>query len=113
MKTIITAAAFLALSITAAAAQTTSPVTNNPLRRPAPAATQPSTPAVQPAQPVASQSAEPKARRGKPSTGGNFAERRTRCSSEWKEAKAANKTGGQKWPQFWSACNTRLKAAGV
>ena len=37
------------------------------------------------------------------------AERRKKCSAEWKEAKAAGKTAGQKWPQFYSACNTRLK----
>jgi hypothetical protein len=37
------------------------------------------------------------------------AERRKKCSAEWKDAKAAGKTAGQKWPQFYSACNTRLK----
>ena len=37
------------------------------------------------------------------------AERRKKCSEEWKAAKAAGKTAGQKWPQFYSACNTRLK----
>ena len=37
------------------------------------------------------------------------AQRRTKCSEEWKAAKAAGKTGTQKWPQFYSACNTRLK----
>jgi len=37
------------------------------------------------------------------------AERRKRCSEEWKAAKAAGTTAGQKWPQFYSACNTRLK----
>lgn len=37
-------------------------------------------------------------------------DRQKRCSAEWKEAKAANKVpSGQKWPQFWSACNKRLK----
>ena len=38
-------------------------------------------------------------------------ERRKKCSAEWKEAKAAGKTAGQKWPQFYSACNKRLKGA--
>lgn len=37
-------------------------------------------------------------------------ERQRKCGAEWKEAKAANKlAAGQKWPQFWSACNKRLK----
>jgi hypothetical protein len=32
------------------------------------------------------------------------------CGGEWKAAKAANTTpAGQTWPQFWSACNARLK----
>ena len=39
-------------------------------------------------------------------------ERQKKCGAEWKEAKAASKIEkGQKWPQFWSACNKRLKAA--
>jgi hypothetical protein len=32
-----------------------------------------------------------------------------KCGAEWKEAKAANRTAGMKWPQFWSRCNARLK----
>jgi hypothetical protein len=37
-------------------------------------------------------------------------ERQKKCSVEWKEAKAGGKLDkGAKWPQFWSACNTRLK----
>ena len=36
-------------------------------------------------------------------------ERQRKCGAEWKEAKAASRTGGLKWPQFWSRCNTRLK----
>ncbi|MDB5512137.1 MAG: hypothetical protein JWR08_1620, partial [Enterovirga sp.] len=36
-------------------------------------------------------------------------ERQRKCGAEWKEAKAANRTGGAKWPQFWSRCNARLK----
>jgi hypothetical protein len=36
-------------------------------------------------------------------------ERRKKCSAEWKEAKAAGKTAGQKWPKFYSDCNKRLK----
>ncbi len=39
--------------------------------------------------------------------------RQTKCAAEWKETKAAGKVEkGQKWPQFWSACNKRLKTAG-
>jgi hypothetical protein len=36
-------------------------------------------------------------------------ERQRKCGAEWKEAKAAGKTGGLKWPKFWSQCNARLK----
>jgi hypothetical protein len=39
-------------------------------------------------------------------------ERQKKCGAEWKEAKTTGKIEkGQKWPQFWSACNKRLKAA--
>ena len=38
-------------------------------------------------------------------------ERMKTCSAEWKQAKAGGKIEpGMKWPKFWSACNTRLKA---
>jgi hypothetical protein len=40
-------------------------------------------------------------------------ERQRKCSTEWKEAKAANKTNGLKWPQFRSKCNARLKGKTV
>lgn len=36
-------------------------------------------------------------------------ERRKKCGAEWKEAKAAGKTNGVKWPKFYSQCNARLK----
>jgi hypothetical protein len=40
-------------------------------------------------------------------------ERQKKCGAEWKAAKAAGKIeSGMKWPQYWSACNKRLKAAG-
>jgi hypothetical protein len=40
-------------------------------------------------------------------------ERQKKCGAEWKAAKAAGKIEkGQKWPQYWSACNKRLKAGG-
>lgn len=50
----------------------------------------------------------------KPRTPGQLAsENRMRaCGEQWRAAKAANKVpAGQTWPQYWSACNTRLKAA--
>jgi hypothetical protein len=38
-------------------------------------------------------------------------ERQKKCGAEWKKAKAAVKIKkGMKWPQYWSACNKRLKA---
>lgn len=38
-------------------------------------------------------------------------ERQKKCATEWKETKAAGKVEkGMKWPQYWSACNKRLKA---
>jgi hypothetical protein len=35
------------------------------------------------------------------------------CAADWKTAKAEGHTAGQKWPQFWSACNKRKKAEGM
>lgn len=41
-------------------------------------------------------------------------ERQVKCSTEWKQAKEAKTLApGAKWPQFWSACNKRLKGANV
>jgi hypothetical protein len=41
-------------------------------------------------------------------------ERKKKCGVEWKEAKAAGTVPkGQKWPQYWSGCNKRLKATGA
>jgi hypothetical protein len=53
----------------------------------------------------------PAARSAKEPTVGQMAarERQRKCGAEWKEAKAANRTGGIKWPQYWSRCNARLK----
>jgi hypothetical protein len=62
------------------------------------------------AAPVAAQAAKPK----KEPTAAQLAarERQKACSAEWKKAKAGGTlVAGQKWPQFWSACNKRLKAA--
>jgi len=39
-------------------------------------------------------------------------ERQKKCGAEWKQAKADGKIEkGMKWPQYWSACNKRLKSA--
>jgi hypothetical protein len=36
------------------------------------------------------------------------------CAADWKTAKAEGQVpAGQKWPQFWSACNKRKKAEGM
>ncbi len=40
-------------------------------------------------------------------------DRQNKCGAEWKAAKTAGKIEkGMKWPQYWSACNKRLKAGG-
>ena len=52
---------------------------------------------------------------GKPFTPGQMAAhvRIRSCGEEWRGLKAANKIPvGTAWPQYWSACNKRLKAAG-
>jgi len=37
-------------------------------------------------------------------------DRQRKCGQMWKADKAAGKIpAGQKWPQYWSACNTKLK----
>jgi hypothetical protein len=51
----------------------------------------------------------------KPLTAGQKAARarQKQCGAEWKTAKAAGEIKkGMKWPQYWSACNKRLKAGG-
>lgn len=52
---------------------------------------------------------------GKPLTSGEvaFRQRIHECSTEWQSQKSAGTLpAGAKWPQFWSSCNTRLKAEG-
>ena len=69
------------------------------------------TAAAQTAQPEPAKPAKVK----KPPTPGQLAarERQKKCGAEWKAAKAAGKVEkGMKWPQYWSACNKRLKAGG-
>lgn len=67
-----------------------------------------------PAKPAAPAAAAPAAGE-KPLTPGQLAarERIKKCGAEWTAAKEAGKIkAGQKWPQYWSDCNKRLKAAG-
>lgn len=74
---------------------------------PLPAFAQSSTPA-----PGSSTTVKPKPKRTP--TAGQIAarERQKKCAAEWKDAKAAGKVEkGMKWPQYWSACNKRLKSA--
>lgn len=59
--------------------------------------------------------AKPVSATDKPPTPGQVAarERIKKCGAEWSAAKEAGKLpAGQKWPQYWSDCNKRLKAAG-
>jgi hypothetical protein len=81
-----------------------------PAAAPAPAAAAPApkpaamAPAAAPAKPAVA------------ATGGKAGEttRIKACGVEWKAAKAAGKVpAGQKWPQFWSECDKRMKAAGM
>jgi hypothetical protein len=48
---------------------------------------------------------------GKPLTPGQiaFRQRIHECSVEYQNDKADDNLRGRKWPQYWSACNTRLK----
>ncbi len=72
------------------------------------------TAAAQTTQPAAPEKTQAKTK--KPPTPGQLAarERLKKCGAEWKAAKAAGKIEkGMKWPQYWSACNKRLKTAGA
>jgi hypothetical protein len=91
----------------APAAPAAATTTANPLK-PAPATT------AAPAAPAAATAAKPAA--DKPATDGRQAmlARERACGAEWKEKKVELRKADPKlkWPQFWSECNTRLKAAG-
>jgi hypothetical protein len=65
------------------------------------------------ASPVMAQAKKTGAAKSQPSAGQlAVRERQKKCGAEWKEAKAAGKIEkGMKWPQYWSACNKRLKGA--
>ena len=84
----------------------------------APAAPPPAAPAAaasKPAAPVSAATAPkqaPAVASDKPKDGtAAMRARQKECGAEWKADKAAGKTGSMKWPQYWSACNTRKKAA--
>ncbi|QDZ06269.1 hypothetical protein FPZ24_01260 [Sphingomonas panacisoli] len=56
----------------------------------------PAKPATAPGQPTAAQSA--------------MYARERQCGTQWKADKAAKKvSAGETWPQYWSACNKRMK----
>lgn len=100
--------AAFALPALGALAQTPNPLQQRPAVRQIPAATTPAATAPAAAAPAKATAAKPKA-----AASGDFKARRTQCSADWKTAKANNTTGGDKWPQYFSKCNTRLKAQGV
>ena len=72
-----------------------------------------SAPAAAPAAAPATTAAKPAA--GKPKDGRRAEYARERaCGQDWKADKAAGKiAAGMKWPQYWSQCNKRKKAAGM
>ncbi len=111
IKTLFTTTAAALLFAGVALAQTAPPTApSNPLR-PAPSAPRVTPPATAPA-PQAAPAATTAAPAKAPAAKGSGAARRTQCSKEYQAAKAANTLNGQKWGQFYSACNTRLKAQG-
>ncbi len=73
---------------------------------------------VAPAEPTDTPDATPLAtadKNGKAFTPGQMAahQRIRECGNQWRTLKASSKLpAGTKWPQFWSACNKQLKAAG-
>ncbi|PWB78794.1 MAG: hypothetical protein C3F11_22110 [Methylocystaceae bacterium] len=86
---------------------------------PAPAPTPAPAPAPAPAAvappPAAAPAAKPAAA-AKPASEGKAAQqsRQKKCGAEWKAKKAELQKSDPKlkWPQYWSECNKRLKAAG-
>lgn len=89
--------------LTSVSAQTAPPSAGAATTAPAPST------AAKPARRTRSTTAGPTTKR-EPTVGQMAArERQKKCGAEWKVAKAAGKTGGLKWPQYWSQCNTRLK----
>ena len=64
----------------------------------------------------AAAAAAPAAAGAKPMSPGRAAEntRQKACGAEWRSKKAelVKANPNLKWPQYWSECNTRMKAAG-
>lgn len=103
-RTALLAVTFCAALAAPAFAQGTAPATTpaKPATT-APATTAPATTAPAAGAPAAKPSAAQAA----------LHQRQTACGAEWRAAKAAGKVpAGQTWPQYWSACNKRLKAQG-
>jgi hypothetical protein len=79
--------------------------------------TLPSLGTAQDTKPASQAAATPKAQaQKKPPSAAQLAlqERQKKCAAEWKLAKADGKVeNGMKWPQYWSACNKRLKATAM
>ncbi len=77
----------------------------------APVAAAPAEAAPVPAAPITPAAVSTKA----PPSAGRAAmlERERQCGAEWRSTKVTliAQTPGLKWPQYWSQCNTRLKAA--
>ena len=65
--------------------------------------------------PMAAPAAAPTAPAAAKPTSGRQAmiARERACGADWKADKAAGKTAGMKWPQYWSECNKRKKAEGM
>jgi len=71
-------------------------------------------PAAAPSTTASKPAAAPATSAAKPSDGRQAMYARERaCAADWKADKAAGKTGTMKWPQYWSDCNKRKKAAGM
>ena len=65
------------------------------------------------APPAATTAAKPVTGKPKDARQAEYARERA-CGQDWKADKAANKIPtGMKWPQYWSECNKRKKAAGM
>jgi hypothetical protein len=80
---------------------------------PATSAPPPTSPASAPASTPAPAPASTKPpKTGSPGRDAMIARERA-CGKEWKEAKAAGKTTGIKWPQYWHECDQRKKASGM
>jgi hypothetical protein len=66
-----------------------------------------------PAATPATTAAKPAAAKPKDARQAEYARERA-CGQDWKADKAAGKIpAGTKWPQYWSDCNKRKKAAGM